>query len=197
EPLDFWWARMSPWMALALAIIVAGGLAILSRLRLLSIAIGFWLSFAAGLGLLTATGHAMTARWHVGPITGGYFWWVLVPSPEILVFLFFMITDPKTIPATTRWRIAYAISVGLLASILIAPARTEFWSKVAVLGALAIVCVAWPLLKRFAPPLSVPRARLAIVAAAAVALYAGGLVAAGIPARDSGVAAPLAHTGHL
>ena len=40
----------------------------------------------------------MTARWHLGPITGGYFWWVLVTSPEILVFLFFMITDPKTIP---------------------------------------------------------------------------------------------------
>ena len=35
EPLDFWWGPMSPWMALALAIIVAGGLAILSRLRLL------------------------------------------------------------------------------------------------------------------------------------------------------------------
>ena len=43
----------------------------------------------------------MTARWHVGPITGAYFWWVLVTSPEILVFLFFMITDPKTIPGTS------------------------------------------------------------------------------------------------
>src|SRR5213083_1754767 len=30
DPLDFWWARMSPWMALALGIIVTGGLAILS-----------------------------------------------------------------------------------------------------------------------------------------------------------------------
>src|SRR5438552_9933595 len=35
EPLDFWWGPMSAWMALALAIIVVGGLAILSRLRLL------------------------------------------------------------------------------------------------------------------------------------------------------------------
>ena len=48
----------------------------------------------------------MTARWHVGPVTGVYFWWVLVTSPEILVFLFFMITDPKTIPATRAARIA-------------------------------------------------------------------------------------------
>ena len=48
EPLDFWWGPMSPWLALALAIIVVGGLAILSRLRLLAIAVGFWVTFAAG-----------------------------------------------------------------------------------------------------------------------------------------------------
>ena len=29
EPLDFWWGPMSGWLALALAIIVGGGLAIL------------------------------------------------------------------------------------------------------------------------------------------------------------------------
>ena len=58
----------------------------------------FWLSFAAGIGVLALTGHAMTARWHLGPISGAHFWWVLVTSPEILVFLFFMITDPKTTP---------------------------------------------------------------------------------------------------
>src|SRR5438874_13652345 len=31
EPLDFWWGPMSAWMALALIIIVAGGLVILTR----------------------------------------------------------------------------------------------------------------------------------------------------------------------
>src|SRR5262249_41846023 len=35
DPLDFWWAPMSTWMALALVIIVAGGLFILLRLHLL------------------------------------------------------------------------------------------------------------------------------------------------------------------
>ena len=55
-------------------------------------------TFAAGIAVLAASGHAMTARWHLGPIADWYFWWVLVTSPEILVFLFFMITDPKTIP---------------------------------------------------------------------------------------------------
>ena len=45
DPLEFWWGPMSFWLALALAIIVGGGFAILRRLRLLSIAITFWVTF--------------------------------------------------------------------------------------------------------------------------------------------------------
>src|SRR4051812_7172357 len=67
EPLDFWWGRLTPALVLALAIIVAGGLLILSRLKLLAVAAGFWLAFAAGIGVLAATGHSMTASWHLGP----------------------------------------------------------------------------------------------------------------------------------
>src|SRR5207237_3785842 len=132
----------------------------------LGIAVAFWLAFAAGIGLVAATGHAMTARWHLGPITGGYFWWVLVSSPEVLVFLFFMITDPKTAPERRVPRIVYAVGVGLLAALLIAPMRTEFASKVAVLGALAIAGGARPLLERFLPAdrLRVRGRRLAVVA---------------------------------
>src|SRR5215470_12366374 len=70
EPLDFWWGPMSTWMALALAIIVGGGLAILIRLRLIVIAVAFWVTFAAALAVLMAFGHAFTARWHLGPVTG-------------------------------------------------------------------------------------------------------------------------------
>ena len=96
---------MSPWMALALAIIVGGGLAILRRLHLLVIAVTLLARRSPRRSaVLALTGHAMTARWHVGPITGAYFWWVLVTSPEILVFLFFMITDPKTTPSGRRGR---------------------------------------------------------------------------------------------
>jgi Na+-translocating ferredoxin:NAD+ oxidoreductase RnfD subunit len=196
EPLDFWWGPMSPWMALALAIIVGGGLAILRRLHLLVIAAGFWLAFAAGVGLLAATGHAMTATWHVGPLTGAYFWWVLVTSPEVLVFLFFMITDPKTTPSGTRARAVYAISIGLLAALLIAPARTEFWSKVAVLGSLAIVCAARPLLARVGSFRLEPR-RLAPAVMLVLVGYTAAIAAAGIRARPEAAAPPLAHTGRL
>ena len=87
----------------------------------------------------------MTARWHLGPITGFEFWRVVVLSPEVMIFLFFMITDPKTTPESGSAAGVYAVSVALLAVLLIAPQVTEFWTKVALLGALWIVCAARPL----------------------------------------------------
>jgi hypothetical protein len=173
EPLDFWWGPMSWWMVLALVIIVTGGFTILSRLRLLRVALGFWASFAVGIGVLAVAGHVMTARWYLGPITGWHLWWVLVTSPEVLVFLFFMITDPKTAPAGGRERLVYAVTLGLLAALLIAPTRTEFAAKVALLSALAIVCVAKTLLAY------VPRRAVVLAAAAAACAYLPALVLAG------------------
>ena len=153
DPLEFWWGPMSLWLALALALIVGGGFAILRRLRLLSIAITFWATFAACLGVLAASGHAMLARWHLGPVSDWEFWKVLAFSPEILVFLFFMITDPRTIPESRPGRRAYAVAIGLLAALLLAPQTTEFGAKVAVLSALALVCAARPLLLLLLPVL--------------------------------------------
>src|SRR6266480_672521 len=120
-PLDFWWGPMSAWLAVALAVIVAGGFLILRRLHLLRVAVGFWVSFAAAIGVLALAGHTMTARWHLGPISGFHLWWVLVTSPEVLVFLFFMITDPKTAPRSPRGRPVYPASLGLLAGVTISP----------------------------------------------------------------------------
>ena len=196
EPLDFWWGPMTGWLALALAIIVGGGLAILIRLRLFVIAVAFWLTFASALAVLMAFGHAFTARWHLGPVTGHYFWWVLVTSPEVLVFLFFMITDPKTTPRSMLGRVVYAVSIGLLGVLLIAPAKTEFWAKVALLGALAIVCAARPLLA-LVPNIRLDRRVLVALAAAALVAYTGAIAGAGIRARPATSVAPLEHTGRL
>jgi Na+-translocating ferredoxin:NAD+ oxidoreductase RnfD subunit len=203
DPLAFWWGPMSVWLALALALIVIGGLAILSRLRLVGIAVGFWLTFAAGIGVLALSGHEMTAAWHLGPIEGLDLWRLLVTSPEVLVFLFFMITDPRTIPETPRGRRLYAISVGFVACLLIAPWTSEFAAKLAVLGALTIVCAARPLLllagagRRLDTAVERARgwsrARGLAAGAAVTALAAVLLLAAGVPARPvEASAAPLA-----
>jgi Na+-translocating ferredoxin:NAD+ oxidoreductase RnfD subunit len=201
EPLDFWWGPMSAWLALALALIVAGGFAILGRLRLVGIAVGFWLAFAAGIGVLAAAGHELTARWHLGPITGGELWRILVFSPEILVFLFFMITDPRTIPDGRTARRVYGVAIGLLAVLIAAPLTTEYATKVAVLGALAIVCAARPLLLLASPRTAglAGRGRLALgsagrpargaLALAGAAAFSGIVVLAGLPARPNDQAA--------
>jgi len=169
EPLDFWWGPMSWWMALALVIIVSGGFAILRRLKLLRVALSYWAAFAVGIGGLALFGHVMTARWHLGPITGLYFWWVLVTSPEVLVFLFFMITDPKTAPKGLNARIVYGLTLGLLSAVLIAPTRSEFAAKVALLSSLAIVCVARAAFETF--PVRLDTRRVAIAGAVGVAAY--------------------------
>jgi Na+-translocating ferredoxin:NAD+ oxidoreductase RnfD subunit len=170
-PLDFWWGPMSAWLVLALAVIVAGGFAILLRLGLLRVALGFWLAFAAGIGVLALSGHAMTARWHLGPISGFHLWWVLITSPEVLVFLFFMITDPKTTPRSPKARLVYAASLGVLAAALIAPTTTEFASKVALLGSLAIGCLVLAVMRSVRVPIG-RRAAFALVPAAAAAFAA-------------------------
>ena len=179
-PLDFWWGPMSVWLALALGIIVTGGFAILWRLKLLRVALGFWVTFAAAIGVLALAGHTMTARWHLGPISGFEFWWVLITSPEVLVFLFFMITDPKTAPRSPTARLVYAVSLGLLAGVLIAPTISEYAAKVALLGSLAIVCLAMPLLRLVRRPLD--RRLVVGVAAAAVAVSAAAMVFGNAPA---------------
>ncbi len=202
DPLALWWGPMSLWMVLALGIIVVGVFTILLRLHLLAIAVTFWVTFAVGIGVIAAAGHEMTARWHLGPITGFEFWRVLVFSPEVLIFLFFMITDPKTSPSGIRQRRVYAVAIGLVAVLLIAPTTTEFWTKVALLGALTLVCASRPVIAllapRFGPMFTVPRQPvLGALAVGGCAAFAGLLVLAGLPARPSAAFASPAATGVL
>ena len=100
EPLQFWWGPMTPALLATLLVIVAGALVVLSRVGLLAVAVIFWFTFATALGILALSGHAFSANWHLGPVADYYFWKVLVLSPEVFIFLAFMITDPRTAPAS-------------------------------------------------------------------------------------------------
>ena len=100
EPLQFWWGPLSPALVIVLLVIVAGALLVLSRVGLLAVAVLFWVTFASALGILALSGHAFSANWHLGPVADGYFWKVLITSPEVFIFLSFMITDPRTAPET-------------------------------------------------------------------------------------------------
>jgi hypothetical protein len=208
EPLDFWWAPLDLDMLVAYAVIVTGGVLITRRLGLLAAAATFWLTLAAGVGLLAASGHCMVARWAFAPVCGMDFWRIIVTSPEVLIFMFFMITDPKTLPAGRVGRIMFSVLVAVVSTILMAPQTNEFGTKVALLGGLVLVCGFRPLLDRLAPvPLSTAddvqryAVRLATggrdgmsgglrpvragVAMSAVALIGVAIVAAGAPARET------------
>jgi Na+-translocating ferredoxin:NAD+ oxidoreductase RnfD subunit len=151
EPLDFWWAPLNGWMLTAYAVIIVGGLLITRRLHLLALAATFWVGLSVGVGTLAASGHCMTARWAFEPVCGFDFWRVIVTSPEVLVFLFFMITDPKTVPAGHVGRVAFGLLVALASTVLMAPQTNEFGTKVGLLAGLVAVCAARPLLDRLFP----------------------------------------------
>ncbi len=151
EPLDFWWAPLNLPMILAYAVILGGGLLITRRLKLLALAATFWVALAVGLGLLAGSGHCMTARWAFAPVCGWDFVRVIVGSPEVMIFLFFMMTDPKTIPAGRVGRVLFGLLVAIASVLLIAPQTNEFGTKVGLLAGLVVICAARPLIDRFAP----------------------------------------------
>ena len=151
EPLDFWWAPLNVWMVAAYLVIVGGGLLITRRLRLLGLAATFWVGLAVGTGILAASGHCMTTNWAFAPVCGFDFWRAIVTSPEVMVFLFFMITDPKTVPAGRVGRIVFALLVAVVSTLLMAPQTNEFGTKVGLLAGLVIMCAARPILDRVLP----------------------------------------------
>ena len=198
EPLDFWWAPLRGPMVLAYAVIITGGLLICHRLKLLGMGLAFWTTLAVGLGVLAATAHSITARWSLTPIQGAHFWFVVLTSPEILIFLFFMLTDPRTVPAGRVGRVVFGVLVAGLGSLLMAPWHTEFGVKVGLLVSLAIVCASRPLIERHLPSpgspdddprrwlrttLGVTRRPGVAVIVVVVITWAAAVAVSGLPAR--------------
>ncbi len=208
EPLDFWWGPLDVWMVAAYAIILTGGILITRRLHLLAMSAAFWITLTAAIGILAASGHCMIARWSFTPVCGARFWWIIVTSPEILIFLFFMITDPKTVPSGRVARIAFGAAIAVVSTLLIAPQTTEFGAKVGLLAGLVVLCVARLPFRRLLPApdseldrfgtfvgrlaeedgrVVAPRwavARGAVLGAVTVILSTA-IVAAGAPARET------------
>ena len=174
DPQDLWWGPLSPAIVATLVIIALGAALVTKRQGLIGVSLGFFATLALGAGVLAANGHCITARWHVGPVCGGSYWWTLMSSPEILVFMFFMITDPRTVPGGRWARVAHGVLVGALACLLIAPQTTEFATKVGILVALVLVCALRPFLDHRLPTGHTPRSRTmaTIGAVGAVALVA-------------------------
>ena len=206
EPLDFWWAPLNAPMLAAYAVIIGGGLLITRRLHLLLLAATFWVALSLGIGTLAASGHCMTTRWSFAPVCGFDFWRSIVTSPEVMIFLFFMITDPKTVPGGRVGRVLFGLGVAVVSTLLMAPQTDEFGTKVGLLSGLVIMCAIRPFIERLVPApksdgdrirafatrllsLGSPaagaarRAVAAGIAGVLVLAVGGGIVLAGTPAR--------------
>jgi hypothetical protein len=152
EPLDFWWAPLSnPAMVLAYAVILVGGSLVTRRLGLLVTVVSFWTVLSLGTAVNAASGQCFTARWAFAPVCGMDLWMTIATSPEILIFTYFMITDPRTVPLGRVGRITFGASVGVVCVMLMAPQETEFGAKVALLAGLTIMTALRPLLDRVLP----------------------------------------------
>ncbi|MCB0962224.1 MAG: hypothetical protein KDA98_02805 [Acidimicrobiales bacterium] len=192
DPQDLWWGPWRPALAATVAIIVIGGITLSVRLKLFSVAAAFWLTFAASAAVLAVGGHAITARWHLGPLEGWDYWWILVLSPEVVIFVFFMITDPKTAPRPRLARPVYAAAVGLGAGLLAAAQRTEYATKVSLLAALTIVCATRPWLERRFPAERRATGRGVAMAAAAILVGLAGVAVVDALSAGPRVALPAA-----
>jgi hypothetical protein len=85
--------------------------------------------------------------WSLDPVCGNTYWLDICTSPELLIFAFFMMTDPRTAPPNSRWRLVYGAATALLATSLISFQPTEFGIKVALLASLTMVCPVVPLIE--------------------------------------------------
>lgn len=140
DPQILWWGPLDVGLVLAFLIILAGSVAITRRVGQMIVSMSFWLVFALLIGLLAVSGHAMHARWSVDVVSDFRYWMIVVTSPEILVFTFFMLTDPRTTPRGKVARSLFAALVGIVASVILSFQSTEFGTKVGLLAALVMLC---------------------------------------------------------
>jgi Na+-translocating ferredoxin:NAD+ oxidoreductase RnfD subunit len=152
EPLALWWAPLNPWMIAAYAIILVGGTYVIWRAKMMTVSATFFATFIVLQGVLAASGHCITANWAFAPVCGGDYWRMIITSPEVLIYVFFMVTDPPTVPNGRVGRIIFALCVGAFTTLLMAPQTDEFGTKVALLGGLTfLLLLARPLADRLAP----------------------------------------------
>jgi hypothetical protein len=155
EPMDLFWIPMGQWMLVTYAILILGGLFIAWELKLLGLELGFMATFAAflAIALIPVPDHCMVASWHVTAMCGWQLWNVIITSPELLIFAFFMMPDPRTVPDGQGSRFVFGVLVALLAALLIGPTALEFWTKTAILASLVIACALRFALVRLLEPL--------------------------------------------
>lgn len=130
---DYVWVSPGQWGSSAWLVGLIAGLAglVLSRAGRLDIALGFLTSWA-----LLIAGRAL---WLGDPLAIPL---LQIQSGALLIFTFFMITDPRSTPNHRMGRLIFAASVAIIGFIL----QFHFHIREGVFYALALTCLTTPLL---------------------------------------------------
>jgi Na+-translocating ferredoxin:NAD+ oxidoreductase RnfD subunit len=149
-PQYLWWGPNDAGVAAAYVVILTGAFFILRRVRMVPMVLSFLIPYAALIGAFAAGGRSFVAIWHDGPVGGASYWVNVALSPEVLVFVFFMMSDPQTAPRTRVGRMLYGATTALVAAGLIFFQPTEFGIKLAILSSLTVVCALVPVIEKVA-----------------------------------------------
>lgn len=143
-----WWAPLSMPLVIAMAVILGGAWWVLRQVRMITMTLVFLATFFVLIAIFAAAGQQYYASWHEGPVSGAFYWYTIALSPELLIFVFFMITDPQTAPKSSLGRMIYAVATACVAAGLILVQTTEFGIKVAILASLVLTCALVPMIER-------------------------------------------------
>lgn len=146
-PQYLWWGPLEAPVLAALAVIALGAVWVLRAVRMVPMALAFLVPFAALVGVAAAAGGSFLAVWHDGPVTGAAYWAAIITSPELLVFVFFMMSDPRTAARGARARLVFGAATAAIAAALLSLQVTEYGVKVAILAALTVSCALVPLVE--------------------------------------------------
>ena len=139
-----WWAPLGGPVLISMAVILGGAWWVLRQVKMIPMAAAFVATFSVIIAVFAVSGRHYYATWHDGPVGGSFYWLTIALSPELLIFAFFMITDPQTSPRSPRGRIIYAVATAVLAAGLTGIQTTEFAIKVAILSSLIVTCALVP-----------------------------------------------------
>jgi hypothetical protein len=139
-----WWAPLGVPVVISMVVIFGGAFWVLRQVKMIPMAAAFLGTFFALIGVFAVAGRSYHATWHDGPVGGSFYWVTIALSPELLIFVFFMITDPQTAPKSPTGRIIYAVATAVVAAALIFVQPTEFGIKVAILSSLLVTCALVP-----------------------------------------------------
>ncbi|MBW3653460.1 MAG: RnfABCDGE type electron transport complex subunit D, partial [Actinobacteria bacterium] len=153
-PQYLYWGPLDAPVIAALAVIVLGAVWILRAVRMLKMALAFLVPFSVLIAIFAASGASFVAIWSEAPISGFDYWLKICTSPEVFVFVFFMMSDPATAPKTPRARVIYGTVTALVAAALVSVQPTEYGIKVAILASLTLVCALVPLIEAAAARIS-------------------------------------------